>query len=87
LVDLQQKVGEFVLSITSCPIIILENNLYRCNIIGYNNINYWYNVSPIHLRALLGVGSARNGNLEVAVYFLKAKQGYNVRNKETDNSI
>jgi hypothetical protein len=27
----------------------------------------------------LCVTSARNGNLEVPVYFLKAKQGYNVR--------
>jgi len=31
LVDLQQKVGELVLSITSCPsIIILENTLNKC---------------------------------------------------------
>jgi hypothetical protein len=58
LVDLQQKVGELVLSITSRPsTIILENTLHfgtekKC---GYGNFDHRYNVSHIHLYALLGV--------------------------------
>jgi hypothetical protein len=55
LVDLQQKARELVLSITSL-IIILENSLcvYRkkCD---YGKYDHRYNVSSIHLHALLGV--------------------------------
>jgi hypothetical protein len=32
-------------------------------------------------------GSARNGNLEVSVCFLKAKQGYTARKMERDKLI
>jgi hypothetical protein len=54
LVYRQKKVGKLVLSITSCPsIIILENTLNWCiKTCGYGNFNNWYNVSPIHLHAL-----------------------------------
>jgi hypothetical protein len=59
LVDLQQTVGELVLSITSCPsLIILENTLNYCiekNVVMVTN--HRYNVSPMHLHALLGVGN------------------------------
>jgi hypothetical protein len=57
LVDIQQKVCELVLSIISCPsIIILEKNIlnYCIEKCDYGNFNYCYNVSPIHLHALLG---------------------------------
>jgi hypothetical protein len=59
LVDLQQVVRELVLSITSChSIIILENALNKCTEkCGYGNFNHWYNVSPIHLHALLCAGN------------------------------
>jgi hypothetical protein len=59
LVDLQHKAGELVLSVTSC----LQSLFYkifqfsvqkRC---GYGNFNRRCNVSPIHLRAVLGVGN------------------------------
>jgi hypothetical protein len=36
------------------------------------------------VRFKLSLTSARNGNLEVPVYFLKAKQGYIVRKIEKD---
>jgi hypothetical protein len=54
LIDLQQKVGELALSITSCPsVIILENVLHQCiEKCGYGNFNQWYNVCTIHLHAL-----------------------------------
>jgi hypothetical protein len=47
LVDPQQKVGELILSITSCPtIIILENSLnYIVQKCGYGNFNHRYNFS------------------------------------------
>jgi hypothetical protein len=59
LADLQQKVCELVISITSCSsIIILENalnlSIEKC---GCDNFNHRYNVSPIHLHAVLGVGN------------------------------
>jgi hypothetical protein len=38
------------------------------------------------LGAVMGVGSARDGNSEVPVYFLKAK-GYIFRKMETDKWI
>jgi hypothetical protein len=59
LVDFQQKVGELVLSITSCPtIIILQNTLNYCiENRGYGNFDDRYNVSPIHLHAILDVGN------------------------------
>jgi hypothetical protein len=59
MVDLQYKAGELVLSLTSCPsIITLENTLNWCiEKCGYGNFNHRYNVLPIHLRALLGVGN------------------------------
>jgi hypothetical protein len=50
LADLRQKVGELVLPITSSPLIIK----LTC---GYCNFNHRYNVSPIQLHALLGVGN------------------------------
>jgi hypothetical protein len=47
LVDLQQKVGELVISITSCPsIIILENTL---NQFIKKIVDHQYNVSRIHM--------------------------------------
>jgi hypothetical protein len=52
-VDFQQKVGELVLSTTSCPSVAVLENRKKC---GYGNFDHWYNVSPIHLLALLGVG-------------------------------
>jgi hypothetical protein len=54
--DLQQKVRELVLSITSCPtIIILETALILCEAkCGYGNFNHGYNVFPIHLPTVLG---------------------------------
>jgi len=61
LVDLQQKVGELVLSITSClSVIILENTVLKISVqkkCDYGNFDYRYNVSPIHLYALLVVGN------------------------------
>jgi hypothetical protein len=33
---------------------------------------------------MVDIYSARNGNVEVPIYFLKAKQGYTVRKMETD---
>jgi hypothetical protein len=58
LADLQQKVGELVLSITSCHIIIiLENVLVYRKKCGCDDSDHWYNVCPIHLHALLGVGN------------------------------
>jgi hypothetical protein len=61
LVDLQQKTGELVPSMTSCPSInISENTLDQCiGKCGYGNFNHRCNVSPIHLHALLAVGSLR----------------------------
>jgi hypothetical protein len=58
LVDLQQKVGKLVISMTSCPSVIILGNalnkfVEKCN---YGSFNGWYNVSPIHVLALLGVG-------------------------------
>jgi hypothetical protein len=35
----------------------------------------------------VGTGCARNGHLEVPVYFLKSKQGYTVRKMEKDKLI
>jgi hypothetical protein len=57
LVGLQQEVDELLLSITSCPIIIiLENNLSYClQKKKFSNFDHRYNVSPIHLLALLVV--------------------------------
>jgi hypothetical protein len=57
LVDLQQKVGELVLSTTSCVSIIILGNLlnYLREKCGYGNFNHQYNVSPIHMHALLYV--------------------------------
>jgi hypothetical protein len=59
LVDLQQKVGELVLSITCCPSIIILGNILNQHIekCGCVNFNHQYNVSPIHLHAFLGVGN------------------------------
>jgi hypothetical protein len=59
LVNLQQKAGELVPSVTSYPsIIILENTLNYCiENCGYGNFNHWYNVSPVHLHTLLNVGN------------------------------
>jgi hypothetical protein len=59
LVDLQQKVGKLVLSITSCPIIIiLENAVNQCiEEWSYGNFKHCYSVSPVHLHALFGVGN------------------------------
>jgi hypothetical protein len=57
LVDLQQKIGKLFFSVTSCPsVLILENkSVYKkCD---YGNLNHWYNVSPIHLHVLSGVGN------------------------------
>jgi hypothetical protein len=55
LVDLQQQVGELVLSITSSTIfIILENALSKCiEKCGYGDFDHRYNVSPTHLLVLL----------------------------------
>jgi hypothetical protein len=56
LVDLEHKVGELVLAITSCHTIIISGNsliwcIEKC---GYDNL---FNVSPVHLHVLLGVGN------------------------------
>jgi hypothetical protein len=55
--DLQQKVGELVLSITSFLwIIILENTLNWCTEkCGYGNLNHSYHVSHIPFHSVLGV--------------------------------
>jgi hypothetical protein len=57
LVDLQQKVGKLVISITSCAsITTLENILNWCiKKFGYVNYKHQYNIPPIHLHALLDV--------------------------------
>jgi hypothetical protein len=59
LVDLQPKVGELVLSVTSCPsTIILYSTLKQCTEKrGYGNFNHRHNVPPIHLHAFIGVGN------------------------------
>jgi hypothetical protein len=59
LVDLEHKVGELVLAITSCHTIIISGNsliwcIEKC---GYDNFNHRFNVSPVHLHVLLGVGN------------------------------
>jgi hypothetical protein len=61
LVDLQQKVGEFVLYTMSCPSNnISYNSLNECTEErGYGN----FNVSPAHLSAFLGVGNERGPHL------------------------
>jgi hypothetical protein len=60
LVDLQQKVGKLVLSITFCPsTIILENTLDQCIVKYYGKFNHRYDVSPIHLRAPLELRNFR----------------------------
>jgi hypothetical protein len=53
LVDLQQKVDEFVPSITSRPsTVILENTLHWCmEKCCYGNFKHRYNVSPFHFCA------------------------------------
>jgi hypothetical protein len=55
-VDLQQKVGELVLSITCPSIIILENTLKNCvyKTCGCGNFSHWDNLFPIQLHELLG---------------------------------
>jgi hypothetical protein len=57
--DLQEKVGELIISIISYPtIVILENALSECiEKRDYGNFDHRYNVSPIHLHAILGVGN------------------------------
>jgi hypothetical protein len=57
LFDLQQKVGELVISINSCPAVIIKKNAWvsvrkKC---GYVDFNHLYYASPIHLYAHLGV--------------------------------
>jgi hypothetical protein len=63
LVDFQQKIGELVLSITSCPTTItLEDVLHLCLVLCmvYGNLNHCRNVSRVHLHALFGVGNFTN---------------------------
>jgi hypothetical protein len=61
LAELQLKVGKLVISTSSCPsILILENTLNWClEKCGYGTCGHQYNVSPIHLHALLGVGNIK----------------------------
>jgi hypothetical protein len=59
LVYIQQKLGALVLSMISCStIIILENMLNYCiENLCYVKVDPRYNVSRIHLHAILGVGN------------------------------
>jgi hypothetical protein len=61
LVGLQEKVGELGVSLSSCPsVIILENVLNYCiEKYDYGKFKYQYNVSTIHLHALLSVWNFR----------------------------
>jgi hypothetical protein len=59
LVDLGQK-GELVLSIASYPAIALENTLNSCiEKYVYVDFDHRYNVFPIHLHTLLGLGNLK----------------------------
>jgi hypothetical protein len=59
LVDLQQKLDEFVLSIIACPtVIIIGNALKKCvEKCCYCNFDHRYNVSCGHFPEVLGVGN------------------------------
>jgi hypothetical protein len=57
LVDLQQEVGELFISRIASPlIIILKKRFKLVKTCGYGNFSHRYNVSLIHLYAVLGVG-------------------------------
>jgi hypothetical protein len=75
LVDVQQKVGELVISITSWPSIIILENTYISvqKMCGYGNCDHRYNVSPVHLHALLGMGNFMKGGLCVGANCLCAE--------------
>jgi hypothetical protein len=47
---------------TFCPSIIILKNTLNLSIekCGYGKFNQWYTVSPIHLRAILGVENFTN---------------------------
>jgi hypothetical protein len=62
LVNLQQKAGELVLSITSSlSIIILENTLNLCiKKCGYGKFDHRYYVYSFHLLALLDIKNFTN---------------------------
>jgi hypothetical protein len=71
-VDLQQKVDEFVISITSClsfnHYFIKYFKLLYTKKCGYGNFNHRYNVSPLHLQTLFGVGILRMLSSESVVH-------------------
>jgi hypothetical protein len=60
----------------------VENPCYRYYLNGFCNNQHGFMLPAARLFVFLTYSSARDGNVEVPLYFLKTEQGYNVRKME-----